>query len=143
MSDRYQRQSVLPEVGAAGQRRLGDAAVLVVGAGGLGCALLPYLAAAGVGRLILVDHDRVEESNLHRQPLFRMSDLGRLKVEAARDALLAMNPQVRIEMHPERLTAANAAALVGRRAGRHRCGRQSRGNLRAERRLSARRHRRW
>ena len=92
MNDRYQRQTVLPEVGAAGQRRLGDAAVLVVGAGGLGCALLPYLAAAGVGRLILVDHDRVEESNLHRQPLFRMSDVGRLKVEAARDALLATNP---------------------------------------------------
>jgi molybdopterin/thiamine biosynthesis adenylyltransferase/rhodanese-related sulfurtransferase len=112
MNDRYQRQSVLPEVGAAGQQRLGDATVLVVGAGGLGCALLPYLAAAGVGHLILIDHDRVEESNLHRQPLFRMGDVGRLKVEAARDALLATNPQVRIEVHPERLTAANAAALI-------------------------------
>ena len=61
--------------------------MLVIGAGGLGCAVLPYLCAAGVGRLIVVDHDRVEESNLHRQPLYRMADLGRLKAEAARDAL--------------------------------------------------------
>ena len=132
---------MLPEVGTAGQQRLSDAAVLVVGAGGLGCALLPYLAAAGVGRLILADHDRVEESNLHRQPLFRMSDLGRLKVEAAREALLATNPRVRIEVHPERLTACQRGHARRRRIGRHRCRGQSRGNLRAERRLPALRHR--
>lgn len=112
MNDRYQRQSVLPQVGRAGQERLAAASVLVVGAGGLGCALLPYLAAAGVGRLLILDHDRVEESNLHRQPLYRMSDLGRLKVEAAREALLATNPQVRIEAHAARLTAGNAAQLM-------------------------------
>ena len=92
MSDRYSRQSVLPEVGAAGQARLGAATVLVVGAGGLGCAVLQYLAAAGVGKLVVVDHDVVEESNLHRQPLYRMSDLGQLKVHAARAALLSTNP---------------------------------------------------
>jgi sulfur-carrier protein adenylyltransferase/sulfurtransferase len=112
MVDRYSRQSVLPEVGTAGQGRLGAAAVLVVGAGGLGCPVLQYLAAAGVGRLVIVDHDCVEESNLHRQPLYRMSELGQRKVDAARAALLARNPQVRIEAVAERLTAANAARLT-------------------------------
>jgi len=114
MSDRYGRQSVLAEVGAAGQARLGAASVLVVGAGGLGCAVLPYLAAAGVGRLIVVDHDRVEESNLHRQPLYRMSDLGELKAVASRAALIAANPGVQVEAIPERLSPANAAALLAR-----------------------------
>jgi sulfur-carrier protein adenylyltransferase/sulfurtransferase len=112
MSDRYSRQSVLPEVGAAGQARLGAATVLVVGAGGLGCAVLQYLVAAGVGRVIVVDHDTVEESNLHRQPLYRMSDLGQPKVDAARAALLASNPGVCIEAVAERLTPANAPQLV-------------------------------
>jgi molybdopterin/thiamine biosynthesis adenylyltransferase/rhodanese-related sulfurtransferase len=113
MSDRYARQTLLPEVGAEGQARLAAASVLVVGAGGLGCAVLPYLAAAGVGRLIIVDHDRVEESNLHRQPLYRMSDIGEPKVQAARVALEAMNPGTRIEPICERLTSINAARLVG------------------------------
>ncbi len=113
MSDRYARQSVLPEVGAEGQARLGAATVVVVGAGGLGCAVLPYLTAAGVGRLTIVDHDRVEESNLHRQPLYRMTDLGRPKVHAARAALVQTNPEVRIDTLEERLTAANAAPLAG------------------------------
>jgi sulfur-carrier protein adenylyltransferase/sulfurtransferase len=112
MSERYARQSILAEVGAAGQSRLGAATVLVVGAGGLGCAVLPYLAAAGVGRLVVVDHDRVEESNLHRQPLYRMSDLGELKARAARAALIAMNPGVEVDVVTERLTAANAASLT-------------------------------
>jgi molybdopterin/thiamine biosynthesis adenylyltransferase/rhodanese-related sulfurtransferase len=83
-----------------------------VGAGGLGCIALAYLAAAGVGQLTILDHDRVEESNLHRQPLYRMSDIGALKVEAARAALAALNPHVRVEACAERLTAANAAARV-------------------------------
>lgn len=112
MTERYARQTVLPEVGAAGQARLAGATVLVVGAGGLGCAVLSYLAAAGVGQLVIVDHDRVEESNLHRQPLYRMSDLGRPKVEAAQAALAALNPAVRVVAHGTRLTPANAAALV-------------------------------
>jgi sulfur-carrier protein adenylyltransferase/sulfurtransferase len=113
VSDRYARQSVLPEVGADGQARLGSATVLVVGAGGLGCAVLQYLTAAGVGRLVIVDHDQVEESNLHRQPLYRMSDLGAPKAQAARAALLATNPGVRIDAVIERLSAGNAARLVG------------------------------
>jgi sulfur-carrier protein adenylyltransferase/sulfurtransferase len=112
VSERYSRQVVLPEVGTRGQARLAAASVAVIGAGGLGCAVLPYLAAAGIGRLTIVDHDRVAESNLHRQPLYRMSDLGSLKAVAARTALLALNPAVHIEALPERLTPANAGALA-------------------------------
>ncbi len=112
VSERYSRQVVLPEVGASGQARLAAASVAVVGAGGLGCAVLPYLAAAGVGRLTIVDHDRVAESNLHRQPLYRMSDLGAPKAGAARAALLALNPAVHIDAWPERLTPANAGVLA-------------------------------
>jgi molybdopterin/thiamine biosynthesis adenylyltransferase/rhodanese-related sulfurtransferase len=114
MSDRYARQMVLPEVGAAGQARLGAATVLIAGAGGLGCAVLQYLCAAGVGRLLLVDHDRIDESNLHRQPLYRMSDLGEPKVRAAAAAMAALNPQVTVEGAIERITPANAAAWVSR-----------------------------
>lgn len=112
MTDRYSRQRVLPEVGAAGQARLAAATVLVVGAGGLGCPVLQYLCAAGAGRLLIVDPDRVDESNLHRQPLFRMSDLGQPKARAAAAALRSLNPQVRVEDAAERLTPANAAAWV-------------------------------
>jgi sulfur-carrier protein adenylyltransferase/sulfurtransferase len=113
MSDRYSRQIVLPEVGVEGQARIGAASILVIGAGGLGCAVLQYLCAAGIGRLVIVDHDRIEESNLHRQPLYRMGDLGTEKVHAARAALLELNPRVAIEALAERLTPANAARLVG------------------------------
>jgi sulfur-carrier protein adenylyltransferase/sulfurtransferase len=112
MSDRYSRQTILPEVGLAGQERLRVVSVLVVGAGGLGSAVLQYLCAAGVGRLVIVDHDRVEESNLHRQPIYRMADVGASKAQAAREALLAANPNVRIEAICERLTPANVAYLV-------------------------------
>ena len=112
MTDRYARQTILPEVGPQGQTRLAAATVLVVGAGGLGCAALPYLAAAGVGRLTIVDHDKVEESNLHRQPLYRMSDIGQPKVQAARAALAAMNPTTGIEAVCERLSSINAPRLV-------------------------------
>jgi len=109
MTDRYARQVVLPEVGTEGQARLAAATVLVAGAGGLGCAVLQYLCAAGVGRLLIVDHDRVDESNLHRQPLFRMSDLGEPKARAAAAAMALLNPQVTVESAVERLTPANAA----------------------------------
>ena len=111
-TDRYSRQTILPEVGAEGQARLRAASVLVIGAGGLGSAVLQYLCAAGIGRLIIVDHDRVEESNLHRQPIYRMSDVGSLKAESARDAVLAANPDVRIEALCERLTPANVQRLL-------------------------------
>ncbi|MBW4051545.1 MAG: HesA/MoeB/ThiF family protein [Proteobacteria bacterium] len=114
MTDRYSRQTVLPEVGPEGQQRLRAASVLVVGAGGLGCAVLQYLCAAGVGRLFILDHDRVEESNLHRQPLYRMSDLGEPKALAAAAAMHALNPQVRADGAVQRLTPANAAEWVAR-----------------------------
>lgn len=113
MSERYARQIVLPEVGAAGQARLAAASVVAVGAGGLGCPVLQYLAGAGVGRLTIVDHDRIEETNLHRQPLYAMADIGKLKAEAARDALRRFNPGVAVEAVAERLTPQNAVALVG------------------------------
>jgi molybdopterin/thiamine biosynthesis adenylyltransferase/rhodanese-related sulfurtransferase len=110
---RYGRQTILPDVGEEGQARLRDASVLVVGAGGLGSAVLQYLCAAGVGAVVIVDPDRVEESNLHRQPIYRMEDVGLLKAKAAREALLSLNPQVRIEPVCERLTPSNVAHLVG------------------------------
>jgi len=112
MSDRYARQTILPEVGEEGQVRLREACVLVVGAGGLGSAVLQYLCAAGVGSLLIVDPDRVEESNLHRQPIYRVGDVGRLKAQVAREALLSLNPQVEIEAACERLTPSNVARLV-------------------------------
>ncbi|CAD5287358.1 Molybdopterin/thiamine biosynthesis adenylyltransferase [Bosea sp. 62] len=112
MTDRYARQIVMPEIGPEGQARLARASVLVVGAGGLGCPVLQYLAGAGIGRLLLVDPDRVEESNLHRQPLYRMSEVGRPKVEAAREALAAYNPGVEIEALALRLAPDNVAELV-------------------------------
>ena len=112
MSGRYARQAVLAEVGDAGQARLAAASVLVVGAGGLGCPVLQYLAGAGVGRLAIVDHDVVEETNLHRQPLYGMIDIGKPKAEVARAALRRFNPDIRVEAHAERLTPQNAARLV-------------------------------
>lgn len=112
MTDRYARQMVLPEVGTEGQERLRASSVLVVGAGGLGCPVLQYLSAAGVGRLLVVDHDRVDETNLHRQPLYRMSDVGALKAGAAAAALRLLNPQIAVEDFPERLTPSNAAHHV-------------------------------
>ena len=107
---RYARHLSLPEVGEAGQRRLKGASALVVGAGGLGSPAALYLAAAGVGRLVLVDGDRVELSNLQRQILHGTGDLGQPKVDSARARLADLNPEIRVEVRAERLTAANARA---------------------------------
>lgn len=109
---RYIRQSMLPEMGEAGQQQLLDARVLVVGAGGLGSALITYLAAAGVGTLGIVDPDRVELSNLARQILHETADIGRLKVESARDRAEELNPDIRITPYPHEITAENAEALI-------------------------------
>lgn len=108
----YSRQLALPEVGHEGQSRLEQARVLVIGAGGLGCAVLASLAGAGVGSLTIVDHDRVDASNLHRQPLYRIADVGRLKAEAAAERLAAYNPEIRVTALPRRFDAAVAGELV-------------------------------
>jgi adenylyltransferase/sulfurtransferase len=108
----YSRQVVLPEVGPGGQARLAAAAVLVVGAGGLGVPVLQYLAAAGVGRLVIVDGDRVEPSNLHRQPLYGVADVGRPKVEVAAERLEALNVDVTVEPRAVHATPDNVDALV-------------------------------
>lgn len=110
--DRYARHLVLREVGGPGQAKIRQTSVLVVGTGGLGSPLALYLAAAGVGRLGLVDDDTVSLSNLQRQILFKTADVGRPKVEAGRDALAALNPHVTVDVHPVRLTAANVAELI-------------------------------
>ncbi|WP_129338313.1 ThiF family adenylyltransferase [Cellulomonas endophytica] len=109
---RWARHALVPEIGLEGQRRLRAARVLVVGAGGLGSPALLYLAAAGVGTLGVVDDDVVEVSNLQRQVVHGTADVGRPKVESARDAVAALDPGVRVVVHPERLTADNAAAVL-------------------------------
>jgi molybdopterin/thiamine biosynthesis adenylyltransferase/rhodanese-related sulfurtransferase len=113
VTDRYARHLVLPEIGPAGQEKLRRASVLVVGAGGLGSPVLLYLAAAGVGRLGVVDFDRVDESNLHRQVLYGTSDVGRPKLEAARDRLRDLNPEVEVVLHETQLTSSNALEILG------------------------------
>ncbi|MDO5606403.1 MAG: HesA/MoeB/ThiF family protein [Paracoccus sp. (in: a-proteobacteria)] len=109
---RYARQIALPEIGAAGQARLGRSRVLVVGAGGLAAGVLPLLAGAGIGRLRIADHDHVALSNLHRQTLFRMTDLGRPKAEAAAAALDGLNPDCVISALVARLDPACAPAEI-------------------------------
>jgi len=109
---RYSRHLVMPEVGREGQERLQQARVLVVGAGGLGSPVTMYLAAAGIGRLGLVEFDRVEESNLHRQVLFGQSDIGRPKLEVAEERLREINPLIDIISHQTRIDSANAMGLL-------------------------------
>ncbi|HEX2529652.1 MAG TPA: HesA/MoeB/ThiF family protein [Geminicoccus sp.] len=112
MNSRYARQMVLPEVGEAGQAKLAAASVLVVGAGGLGSPVLLNLAGAGIGKLTIIDHDRVEMSNLHRQPLYRQSDAGAWKAEAAKSAILAYNSEISVASLVQKLMPSNAASLV-------------------------------
>jgi adenylyltransferase/sulfurtransferase len=110
--DRYQRHIVLPDIGGQGQRALKSASVAIVGAGGLGNPCAAFLVMAGIGRLTLIDDDDVELSNLQRQFLFTTADIGRPKVEAAAERLMAMNHHVRIVARPRRLAEANASGLL-------------------------------
>jgi len=109
--DRYSRHLSLPGFGPEGQEKLRSARVLVIGAGGLGCPLLQYLAAAGVGHIGIVDHDHVSLSNLQRQVLFTVNDIGKGKAEVAKQKLLQLNPEIAIEVYPFRLDAGNALSL--------------------------------
>lgn len=108
---RYSRHLIIPDVGTVGQRRLKNARVLVIGAGGLGSPTLMYLAAAGVGTLGIVDFDVVDESNLQRQVIHATADVGRSKAQSARESILAINPFVDVRLHEFRLDASNAVAL--------------------------------
>lgn len=109
--DRYRRHLTLPEFGLDGQKMLLESSALLIGAGGLGCPTAQYLAAAGVGRIGLVDDDVVSASNLQRQILYSTHDLGRPKVEVAAERLTGLNPDVKIEAMPIRLDASNALDL--------------------------------
>src|SRR5437879_12147836 len=105
---RYSRHLVRPDVGMEGQLKLAKAKVLMIGAGGLGAPLGLYLAAAGVGRLGIVDFDVVDYTNLQRQITFSTSDVGRPKIQAAKERLAGVNPQIRIDTYETRLTSSNA-----------------------------------
>jgi sulfur-carrier protein adenylyltransferase/sulfurtransferase len=110
---RYARHLVIPEVGVAGQQRLKDARVAMIGAGGLGSPVGLYLAAAGVGTLGIIDFDVVDESNLQRQVLHGTKDVGRPKLESGADRIRDVNPNVSVEPHPVRLTSENALEILG------------------------------
>lgn len=111
---RYSRHIILKEIGGAGQAKLMASRVLVVGAGGLGSPLLLYLAAAGIGTIGIIDDDHVELSNLQRQIVHSTGRIGVSKVDSAAEALLALNPDVRIERHRLRIDASNAFNLIGK-----------------------------
>jgi sulfur-carrier protein adenylyltransferase/sulfurtransferase len=108
---RYSRHLIIPDVGMAGQKRMKNAKILVVGAGGLGSPALMYLAAAGIGTLGIVDFDVVDESNLQRQVIHGQSDVGRSKAESARDSVTEINPLVDVVLHTERLDSSNAMEI--------------------------------
>lgn len=109
---RYSRHLVMPEVGLEGQKKLKASSVLIVGVGGLGTPSAMYLAAAGVGRIGIVDFDVVEKSNLHRQVLYSEKDIGRSKAEVARERLIQINPNIDIELHKVRLDSSNALSIL-------------------------------
>jgi molybdopterin/thiamine biosynthesis adenylyltransferase/rhodanese-related sulfurtransferase len=112
MQPDYSRQTLLKEIGARGQEALARGRVLIVGAGGLGSPVLQYLAGAGVGCLGIVDADTLDPSNLHRQPIFALDDVGKRKVDLALAAVKRINPTVQVELHAQRLDAGNALELI-------------------------------
>jgi adenylyltransferase/sulfurtransferase len=109
---RYSRHLILPEVGLAGQRKIRNTSVLCIGAGGLGSPIAMYLAAAGIGRLGIVDFDTVDYSNLQRQILHSDADVGHSKADSAKAAIQALNPNVQVDLHKVRITADNAFDLI-------------------------------
>ncbi len=109
---RYSRHIILPEVGLEGQKRLKAASVLCIGTGGLGSPLLLYLAAAGVGRIGIVDFDVVDSSNLHRQIIHSTSGVGKLKIESAKERVLEINPNCQVDLYETRISSENALSLM-------------------------------
>ncbi len=109
---RYSRHLLIPDVGLEGQRKLKAASVLIVGTGGLGSPVALYLAAAGIGRLGLVDYDVVDHTNLQRQVIHASSSVGRLKVESARDRLVDLNPDIQVDIYNQPFTSANAIEIA-------------------------------
>jgi adenylyltransferase/sulfurtransferase len=110
-TSRYDRQIILPEIGQNGQNKISEASILCVGAGGLGCPVLVYLAAAGVGRIGIIDFDTVEKTNLQRQTLFTTHHIGQNKAIAAKEQLSALNDEIEITAYPQKLTNENAESL--------------------------------
>ena len=108
---RYNRQTILPQIGEGGQDKLSNAKVLIVGAGGLGCAVLPYLTSAGIGAVGIIDHDIVDETNLQRQVIYKESSIGKSKVEEARKQLIGLNSTINIKTYNEKLIPKNAIEL--------------------------------
>ena len=109
---RYSRHIILPEVGLEGQKRLKAASVLCIGTGGLGSPLLLYLAAAGVGRIGIVDFDVVDSSNLHRQIIHGTSWVGKPKIESAKERVLEINPNCQVDLYETRISSENALSLM-------------------------------
>nr|WP_121272364.1 HesA/MoeB/ThiF family protein [Pedobacter schmidteae] len=112
MLKRYNRQMILPEIGITGQQKLLNARVLVVGAGGLGCPLLMYLTGAGIGHIGIIDHDLVEESNLHRQVLYHVKDIGQHKATVATEKMQLLNPDIQFSTYPFALSGENATSII-------------------------------
>src|ERR1019366_9107663 len=109
---RYSRHLILPEVGLAGQKKICSTSVLCIGAGGLGSPIALYLAAAGIGKLGILDFDAVDFSNLQRQIIHSTADIGRLKTESARETIQGVNPNVEVILHNIRLTSENALEII-------------------------------
>ena len=110
--ERYSRHLILPEFNIEGQRKLKKAKVLIVGAGGLGCPMLMYLTAAGVGTVGIVDFDVIEKSNLQRQVLFTVDDIGKPKASTAANRLSKLNPEIEFNIHHSKLTSENALEII-------------------------------
>jgi molybdopterin-synthase adenylyltransferase len=109
---RYNRQTMLPEIGDSGQEKLKNAKVLVIGAGGLGCPVLQYISTAGVGTIGIVDFDKIEIHNLHRQILYTENQVGQPKASTAKSVLESLNPLIKVVAFEEKLTAENASQII-------------------------------
>lgn len=112
--ERYLRQIILPEIGISGQHKLKQSKVLVIGAGGLGCAVLPYLVSSGTGKIGIVEGDTVSLSNLHRQILYTQEEIGQKKAIIAQKKLSFLNPEIEIELYPEPFTTENALSILSK-----------------------------